>query len=46
MQAALNITDWAITETTLEEVFLKLAKLQHLSPEEIGGKSLEELARA
>lgn len=41
---AYGIDDWSITETTLEEVFLKLAKLSHMN---LKGetRSMEELCR-
>lgn len=42
-----NIADWGITETTLEEVFLKLALLSHedLNKPELVKRSLSDLAR-
>ena len=43
----MHITDWGITETTLEEVFLKLALLSHedLTKPELMKRSLSDLAR-
>lgn len=43
-KAKYNIVDWGITETTLEEVFLKLAKLSHKDLREVK-RTLSDLAR-
>merc|ERR1711871_223160 len=40
----LGVVDWGITETTLEEVFLKLAMLSHNDSLPLG-RSLSDLAR-